>query len=102
MLWAAFCLGFFGFLKAGEFTCPSQSAFSAGMLEVSDVSVNSHYFPMHMQVILKRSKTDPFGAGFVLHLGRTGDQLCPIAAMLAYLALQPPGLGFLFIFSTLS
>ena len=63
MLWAAFCLGFFGFLRAGEFTCTSQLAFSA------DVSVNSHSSPTHMQVLLKRSKTDPFGAGFMFHLG---------------------------------
>jgi hypothetical protein len=105
MLWAAFCLGFFGFLRAGEFTCPSQSAFAHEMLEVGDISVDSHTTPTHMQVQLKCSKTDPFGAGFTLHLGRTGDELCPIAAMLGYLAYRPSHPGFLFLFqdgSTLS
>jgi hypothetical protein len=41
MLWGAFCLGFFGFLGAGEFTCPSQSVFSHEMLEARDVLVDS-------------------------------------------------------------
>ncbi len=105
MLWAAFCLGFFGFLRAGEFTCPSQSAFTTSMLQVCDVSVDSHYSPTHMQVRLRCSKTDPFGSGFVLHLGCTNSELCPVVAMLGYLARRPQVQGFLFVFmdgSTLS
>ena len=98
MLWAAFCLGFFGFLRAGEFTCPSQSACPSEMLLIDDVAIDSHEASSHMTICLKRSKTDPFGAGFTLHLGRTGDDLCPIAAMLGYLARKPPGPGFLFRF----
>lgn len=63
MLWAAFCLGFFGFLRAGEFTCVSQAAYSTEMLGASDVSVDSHSSFSLMQVKLKR---DLFGAGFAL------------------------------------
>ena len=96
MLWAAFCLGFFGFLRVGEFTCPSQSACPSEMLIIDDVAIDSHEAPSHMTICLKRSKTDPIGAGFTLHLGRTGDDLCPIAAMLGYLAWRPPGPGFIF------
>ena len=51
-----------------------------------------------MMIRLKRSKTDPFGAGFTLHFGPTGDELCPISAMLDYLARRPPDPGFLFLF----
>ena len=98
MLWAAFCLGFFGFLRAGEFTCPSRAAFSPAMLEVSDIAVDSHSNPTRMQVRLKCSKTDPFGAGIVLHLGCTGDGLCPVGAMLGYLAVRGVEPGFLFLF----
>ena len=95
MLWAAFCLGFFGFLRAGEFTCPSQAALSSEMLVVGDVVIDSHENPSHMMIRLKRSKTDPFGAGFTLHFGRTDDKICPISAMLSY---RPPEPGFLFLF----
>jgi len=75
------------------------------MLSVDDVVVDSHVRPTHLAVHLKQSKTDPFGAGITLHLGATGDILCPVAAMLGYLAQRPPTPGFLFLFedgSTLS
>ena len=86
MLWAACCLAFFGFLRAGEFTCPSLSAFSPGMLSCEDVAVDSYANPSVMTVTLKHSKTDPFGAGVTIFLGKTGDILCPVSAMLGYLA----------------
>ncbi len=105
MLWAAFCLGFFGFMRAGEFTCLSLGTFTSDSLSPSDVAVNSHSSPSHMTVHLKRSKTDPFGAGTVLHLGATGTVLCPVSALLGYLAIRSPEHGPLFVFrdgSTLS
>ena len=46
MLWAACCVGFFGFMRAGEFTCPSLAAFSESMLSPSDVRVDYHSDPM--------------------------------------------------------
>ena len=46
---------------------------------------------------LRQSKTDVFGAGFTLYVGATKDILCPVAAVLAYLALRPSMLGPLFI-----
>ena len=55
-------------------------------LTVSDVAVDSRQNPSLMIVRLKQSKTDPFRQGVDLHLGRTGSALCPITAMLAYLA----------------
>ena len=105
MLWAAFCLGFFGFLRSGEFTCPSRESFTPDMLSPQDVSVDSHGAPSHLAVHLKRSKNDPFGAGTTLHLGATGTALCPVASVLGYLTIRPPTPGPLFLFrdgSTLS
>lgn len=50
MMWAAFCLGFFGFMRAGEFTCPSREAFTLDVLSPEDVAVNSHSSPTHNYV----------------------------------------------------
>ena len=87
MLWAAFCLGLFGILRAGEFTCPSQSAVSSAIISVNDVSVNSYEAPSHVMIRVKYSKTDPFDTGFILHVRHTRDELCPVAAMLSFTTL---------------
>ena len=72
MLWAACCTGFFGFLWAGEFTCPSRRAYNSDMLSPRDISVDSHEQPTVVSVHLRRSKIDPFGDGVTIYLGRTG------------------------------
>ena len=40
---------------------------------------------------------DIFGVGVTIHLGRTGDILCPVSALLAYLALRLDTPGPLFL-----
>jgi hypothetical protein len=97
MLWAAFCVGFFGFMRSGEFTCPSLEAFSLDMLSPGDVAVDSYQNPSYVTVTLRQSKNDPFAAGVTIHLGRTGTPLCPVTALLGYLAQRPPSRGPLFI-----
>lgn len=100
MLWAACCLGLFGFMRAGEFTCQSlQPAVADTSLAAADTSIDSRDNLQVLSVHLRYSKTDPFGVGVHLLLGRTGDvTLCPFAATLGYLALQPKTPGPLFIF----
>ena len=106
MLWAACCLGFFGFLRAGEFTVESLRCFDpVAHLAPADVSVDSREVPKVVSVRIKQSKTDPFRRGTVIHLGRTGNSLCPVAAILAYMARRVSEQGPLFILrdgSTLS
>ena len=97
MLWAACCLGFFGFLRAGEFTC-SESAASDHHLSPSDIAVDSHQNPRLLTLHLKHSKTDPFGVGCRVYLGRTDTTPCPVAAMLSYLSIRSTAPGPLFIF----
>ena len=99
MLWAACCLCFFGFLRAGEITVPSEKAYDSGEhLNVSDISVDSITNPTIMKVKIKASKTDPFRQGVELFIGKTGNSLCPVAAMLAYLAIRGRKEGMLFHF----
>ena len=96
-LWAACCTGFFGFLRSGEFTCNSWAAYNSSMLSLSDVMIDSRSNPLVVQLMLRQSKTDVFGAGVTIYLGRTGDTLCPMSALLAYLAIHPPTPGPLFL-----
>jgi len=88
----------FGFMRSGEFTCPSMEDFTADMLSPQDIAVDSHPPSSHMVIHLKHSKNDPFGVGARLHLGATGQILCQVAALLGYLAVQPPLPGLLFLF----
>ena len=94
MLWAACTLAFFGFLRSGEFIptrhypCP---------LAVDDFQVDSITHPTLLAVTLRHSKTDPFGAGVTIYLGRAYDDICPVVAVLAYIAVRPPFQGPLFI-----
>ena len=61
MLWAACSLAFFGFLRAGELTVPSNRDFNPlAHLCASDVSLNHPAAPTLMYVAIKQSKTDPF------------------------------------------
>ncbi len=97
MLWAACCLGFFAFLRSGEFTCPSTEAYHQSMLSPADVIVSNRERPTSLTVSLRASKTDVFQAGHSLLVGATGNLLCPVAAMLGYLATRPNVSGPLFI-----
>ena len=87
MLLAALLLGFFGFLRSGEFTVQNDSAFDPEChLTACDVAIDCHQKPTMIRVLLKQSKTDPFRLGVHIFVGRSGNDLCPVSAMLAYLA----------------
>ena len=91
MLWAACCMGFFGFMRSGEFTVTSSRDFDPeSCLTAQDVAVDSHASPSMVRVHLKQSKTDPFRHGVDVFLGRTDGPLCPVAATMAYYAIRPP------------
>ena len=97
MLWAAVCTCYFGFLRSGEITVPSLSAYcSKSHLTMNDVSVDRAGRPGIMHLTLKASKTDPFRKGVTISLGRTEKPLCPVVALLAYLAARGSREGPLF------
>ncbi len=99
MLWVAACLGFFGFLRSGEMTVPSDAAFDPDThLTPKDVSVDCPRKPTTMKVTIKASKTDPFRRGVDIFMGKTDTDLCPVTAMLRYLLERGWGEGPLFIF----
>ena len=63
-----------------------------------DVAVDDQESPSVIRIHLRRSKTDQFGRGVDIYLGATGDELCPVAALLAYLAVRGGEDGPLFRF----
>ena len=77
MLWTACCLGFFGFLPAGEFT--TNSPFDPNIhLAVSDVQADTLQDPTCFQIHIKCSKTDPFWVGCYINVSRGSDVVCPV------------------------
>ena len=89
MLWAASCACFFGFLRSGEVTVPSMREYDPdGHLSEGDVSLDSQSEPSVIRIHIKASKTDPFRKGVYVYLGKTGNELCPVMAMAAYMAVR--------------
>ena len=99
ILWAASCVGFFGFMWAGEFAGSLWRTFTADMLSPRDISVDSHEEPSVVSILLRRSKTDPFGVGkLTIHLGITHQDICPVSALLGYITRRRESFGPLFMF----
>ena len=99
MLWSAFTLAFFGFLRSSEFTSPSSTHFNPQVhLARSDISFTSNG---SLLLQLKASKTDPFRMGCSITLSPSGRSVCAVWAMHRYLAHQLPGNSTpLYFFST--
>ena len=97
MLWAACCLGFFAFLRSGEFTAPASTFDPTWHLSPQDILVDIHATPSMLEIKIKGSKTDQTRRGVSLFVGRTHNCLCPVTAILAYLAVRGTSPGPLFL-----
>jgi len=81
-------------LRAEEAVIESDSAFNASQhLSFANIAQ-----PSFIKVRIKQSKTDPFRVGVDVIIGHTGGKLCPVPAVLNYLAKKGPGPGLLFRF----
>ena len=90
---------FFGFFWSGELISPSEDHFdSAEHLSFVDIAVNDRDNPTILRVHLKASKTDPFRSGVDVFVGKTGNDLCPVTAMVNYLARRGSRDGALFAY----
>ena len=95
LLWAAACLAFFGFLRMGEVTSSPESP---PTILASGLAIDSHTNPTMIKVVLGRTKTDQFNRGTAIYIGKTGSDICPVRAILQYLATRPtPRQGPLFV-----
>jgi len=80
---AAAKVAFAGFLRCGEFTVGSSSAFDPAInLARSAVEfVPSIDHPTHVCLTLPASKTDPFRSGVTVFISRTPDALASVCAV---------------------
>ncbi len=96
MLWAACCTGYFGFMRSGEFTS-CQANQGSSTLQTSEVAMDSHSNPTVIRLFLRKAKTDPFGKGVYIYLGKTSKPVCLVMVLRKYLAIRPSHQGALFI-----
>ena len=87
MLWSAFTLAFFAFLRSSEFTSPSSTHHPQVHLCHSDISFTT---TGSLSLKLKTSKTDPFRKGCSIILATSGRSVCAVRAIRRYLDHQPP------------
>ena len=85
MLWAAFTLAFFGFLRSSEFTCNGRFDFQSHLTR-SDVSFEPNIFrPKYFTITIKKSKTDPFRETAKLTIAKSNSNVCAVTALQDYL-----------------
>ena len=81
VVWAIACSAFFGFFRLGELLPKGSKRFDPAVdLEWGDVSLDNHDNPQMVQFHIKVSKCNQLGAGVDIVVGRTGKNLCPVAA----------------------
>ena len=65
----------------GELTSPTVTSHGpVDCVSVGDVAVDDYSNPSLVRIHLRKSKTDQVGRGVDIYLGRTDDDLCPVAA----------------------
>ena len=96
MLWAAFTVAFFGFLRSAEYVSPYTHTYDAdSTLLFSDTQVAQNRINLH----IKASKSDPFRHGCTVRLAPTNTLLCPCTAVIQYLHTHPTNTGPLFTYA---
>ena len=85
-LWAVASLCFFGFFRLGELL-PGPRSGGLGLVW-GDVAIDSTSAHAIIRVFLRFSKYDQAGKGANVFIGRTNDELCPVAAAIAYMAVR--------------
>ena len=97
ILWTAITVGFFGHLRVSEYTTRSTAEHNASRtLTRARVCLDQDSATLHLPI----SKTVKVGQGADVVLGATGEAICPVSALTAYLAntsgYEPDGLLFRF------
>ena len=89
MLWASFTLAFFGFLRSSEFTCNGKFDIHTHLTR-SDITFYPNISnPTHFDIVIKKSKTDPFRETAKLTIAKSNSTVCAVTTLQDYI-LQTP------------
>ena len=89
----------YGFLWSGEITVLSDAGYNSSIhLNMADISVGNAENPTVVKVKIKAAKTYQFIKGVDIYIGRTYNQICPVEALMAHVAVQGQEDGLLFHF----
>jgi len=81
---------FFSFCCSEETTVGNDAKYNPNIhLSYSDVAIDDTTTPLIVSLFIKRSKTDQERVGAKVVIGRTGDDLFPVLALLDYLRQVP-------------
>ncbi len=69
-------------------------------LNLGDLALDNHTKPSLIRLKIKQSKTDPLRQGAKIFLGATAGHICPVKALLQYIAVYSPTPGPLFVFQS--
>ena len=98
LIWTVASLAFFGFFRLGELLVEAAGQYDRAVhLSWGDVAVDNRTSPSMVKVHLKRSKCDQFGRGVDVVVGRTDTRICPVAAVVSYIARRQDLSGPFFI-----
>ena len=95
LLWAVCCTAFFGFFRLGELLPTTVRGDPA--LSIGDIAVDKHDSPSLVRIHLRSSKMDSLCHGVDVFLGITCNELCPVSAMVSYLAQRGSKEGPVFV-----
>ena len=84
MLWAAFTLAFFGFLRSSEFTCNGSFDPHCHLTKADILFQPTLLDPKFMIITIKKSKTDPFRETAKLTVAKSNSDVCDVTALKDY------------------
>ena len=100
LMWAVATTTFFSFCRLGEMLMDREDGYDQrDHLSLRDVAADAPTKPSMISILLRRSKTDQARQGVKVVIGRTGDDICPVAALLQFLAIRGKHPGPLFMCS---
>nr|XP_006815366.1 PREDICTED: uncharacterized protein LOC102808214 [Saccoglossus kowalevskii] len=86
MLWSAFTVAFFGFLRVSEFTATSPQHFD----KTRTLLIEDTTCAIELYVQLRASKTDPFRHGCIIKIAPTFTSVCAVRAYTKYCSICAP------------